>query len=164
MEPEKSRADERMRQPANLAEVVTISRKRIFTTDLLCGIAAGLVIAAVMLAYSWYFSEWLVFGSILGVLPLLVYLALRRYLRSITLDSERKILVARSIFPWITFTIPFANVKVVRSVKRHGGYNLAVKRSRVIQPLLFETWTAAEDQEVLSFMAVLSSHGFNVKQ
>ena len=164
MEPEKSRADERMRQPANLAEVVTISRKRIFTTDLLCGIVAGLVIAAVMLVYLWYFSEWFVFGSILGVLPFLIYLALRRYLRSITLDSERKILVARSIFPWITFTIPFANVKVVRSVKRHGGYNLAVKRSRVIQPLLFETWTAAEDQEVLSFMAVLSSHGFNVKQ
>src|SRR5258708_4530917 len=99
--------DEHMRQPAHFAEVVTVSRKRILTTDLFGGLTAGLVIAAVMLAYSWYFSEWLVFGSILGVLPLLVYLALRRYLRSIALDSERKILVARSIFPWITFTIPF---------------------------------------------------------
>src|ERR1017187_50950 len=138
---------------------LTISRKRILTTDLLCGIAAGLVIAAAMLAYSWYFSEWLVFGSILGVLPFLVYLALRRYLRSITFDSERKILVARSIFPWITFTIPFASVQVVRSVKRHGGYNLAVKRSRVIQPLLFEVWTAEDYRDVRSFMAVLSSHG-----
>jgi hypothetical protein len=156
--------DERNGQPAHQAEVLTISRKRILTTDLLCGIAAGLVIAAAMLAYTLYFSEWLVFGSILGVLPFLVYLALRRYLRSITLDSERKILVARSIFPWVTFTIPFANVQVVRSVKRHGGYNVVVKRSRVIQPLLFETWTAEEDRDMQTFMAVLSSHGLNVKQ
>ena len=156
--------DERNGQPAHQAEVLTISRKQILTTDLLCGIAAGLVIAAAMLAYTLYFSEWLVFGSILGVLPFLVYLALRRYLRSITFDLERKILVARSIFPWITFTIPFANVQVIRRVKRAGGYNLAVKRSRLIQPLLFETWTAEEDQDVQFFMTLLSFHGLKVKQ
>jgi hypothetical protein len=175
-EPEKNiAAHERMGQPAPLAEVVaeeyrkapfplTISRKRIVTTDLVIGLVAGLIIAMAMSAFTWY-SDSLIHAAIFpAVLPLGLYVAMRRYLRSITFDSVRKILFARSIFPWITFTIPFADVKVARNVKIHGGYILTVRRPGMIQPLLFEVWTAEEDRDAQSFMAVLLSHGLNVKQ
>jgi hypothetical protein len=175
MEPEKSRpADERLGQPAELAETVageysrgafplTISRKRILNLDLVGGIVAGLVLVAGVVGFAWYTSEWLALVGFLFV-PVLAYFGLRRFLRSITFDSERKMLIARSIFPWVTFTIPFGDVRVVRRVKRYGGYNLAVRRLRNIQPLLFEVWTPDEDREVQSLMTMLLSQGVTVAQ
>jgi hypothetical protein len=129
---------------------LTIHRTRIITLDLVVGSVVGLLVAGLMAVFSLY-SRSLVLAMCLAGLPFLVYIALRRYLRSITLDPGQGLLIAHGIFPWITYSIPFSRIKAVRRVKRMGGCNLVVRRLRTIQPLIFEVWTAEEDRAVQSF-------------
>ena len=143
-------------------QVVAVTKQEVLTPDLVRGLLIAAVVLLAALVLAWRLGMLAAGIGFVFIVAALLVLAWRRYLRQVSLDATAGLITARSILPLVSFSMPLASLESIDTVRpfsplvRKGPkYNLVLRRRGRIQPLLFEVWTAREDETVQLLLSLL---------